>query len=302
MSGNYYKAFTLVELLVVIAIIGILSTLSVVSLNSARSKSRDVKRLSDARQIATALEMYFSDQAVYPAVSWPSTTPLAGLCISDLGISSTCGAIVYLSKIPSDPRGGDYQYHQLANGSDYRLSFFLEQEHLDYSAGQLAIGPSGFDRDLLLANGVDWRVTNNWLNTSGNSPCGLIWDEDQQALKAVSGIWCVHKISIPIDTRLKYFLQADFMTKNEASPVKLFYFGSTDVDPGLRTYFVAKDHGASSNVWTFLRNSNPRTGEGTGLYQWRTNQTSTKIYIVFNNSGSSNQETYLKDIQFYTEK
>ncbi|MDD2260276.1 MAG: prepilin-type N-terminal cleavage/methylation domain-containing protein [Acholeplasmataceae bacterium] len=302
MSVNYYKAFTLIELLVVIAIVGVLSTLSVISLNSARSKARDVKRLSDVRQIATALEMYFSDQAVYPTISWPSTMPLTGLCISDLGISSTCGAMVYLSKIPGDPRGDDYQYHQLANGNDYRLSFILEQEQSDYSAGQLAIGPNGIDNDLLLANGIDWRVTSNWFNTSGSSPCGLVWDEDLQALKAVGSKWCVHKISIPINTSLKYFLQADFMTKNETSPVKLFYFGSTDVSPGSRTYFVANSYGASSNVWKFFRNSSPRTGEGSGTYQWRVSQTSTKIYIVFNNSGSSDQEAYLKDLNFYTEK
>jgi prepilin-type N-terminal cleavage/methylation domain-containing protein len=302
MSVNYYKAFTLIELLVVIAIIGILSTLSIIALNSARSKSRDVKRLSDAKQIATALEMYFNDQGIYPAISWPSTTPLTGLCISDLGISSTCGAMVYLSKIPSDPRGDDYQYYQLANGNDYRLSFVLEEGQSNYSAGQLAIGPDGLDDDLLLANGIDWRVVSNWLNTSGSSPCGLIWDEDLQALKAVSSKWCVHKIAIPINTNLKYFLQANFMTKNETSPAKLFYFGSTDVSPGSRTYFVANGVGASSNVWTFFRNSSPRTGEGTGIYQWRVNQTSTKIYIVFNNSGSSEQEAYLKDLRFYAEK
>ena len=59
------KGFTLIELLVVIAIIGLLSTLAIVSLNSARSKARDAKRVSDMRQIQTAMEVYYTDFSSY---------------------------------------------------------------------------------------------------------------------------------------------------------------------------------------------------------------------------------------------
>ena len=67
------KGFTLIELLVVIAIIGLLSTLSILALNSARARARDAKRISDVRQIQTALEMYYNENNDYPA----STTSLA---------------------------------------------------------------------------------------------------------------------------------------------------------------------------------------------------------------------------------
>lgn len=57
MHTKQHKGFTLIELLVVISIIGFLTTLAVVSLNSARQKSRDGKRLSDMKQLHTAMEL-----------------------------------------------------------------------------------------------------------------------------------------------------------------------------------------------------------------------------------------------------
>jgi len=59
------KGFTLVELLVVIAIIGILATLATISLNAARSKARDAKRISDLKQMATAMELWNTDNNTY---------------------------------------------------------------------------------------------------------------------------------------------------------------------------------------------------------------------------------------------
>lgn len=60
------KGFTLIELLVVVAIIGLLSSVVLSSLNSARAKARDAQRLSDIRQIQTALELYYNDNGKYP--------------------------------------------------------------------------------------------------------------------------------------------------------------------------------------------------------------------------------------------
>jgi len=145
------SAFTLVELLVVIAIIGILSTLSVVALNSARSKARDARRLSDVKQIGMALEMYLDTKGVYPETPVLSDNGvITGLCLSDLGISSTCGADVYLQKIPAGPKKNEnYTYFSLHNQSDYRVNFELENNNSGYTTGPLSYSPNGLVRDLI---------------------------------------------------------------------------------------------------------------------------------------------------------
>ena len=92
--------FTLIELLVVIAIIGILSSVVLASLNSARSKGRDARRLSDIKQLQLALELWYdANGSEYPDA------------LSSL-------ASTYIQSIPTDPQGGAaYSYDNLTNAS-----------------------------------------------------------------------------------------------------------------------------------------------------------------------------------------
>lgn len=94
------KGFTLIELLVVISIIGLLASIVLVSLNSARAKARDVKRLSELRQVQTALELYFSDHD-----SYPGTTSWVHDCSGNSSWSNLFNSALspYLAKTPNDP-------------------------------------------------------------------------------------------------------------------------------------------------------------------------------------------------------
>lgn len=106
------KGFTLIELLVVIAIIGILSSVVLASLNTARTKARDAKRLSDMRQMQLALEFYYDSFGRYPdsdfagCGGWDSSgdgtfiTPLVSnnfipTHILDPTINNSCGNYAY---------------------------------------------------------------------------------------------------------------------------------------------------------------------------------------------------------------
>lgn len=113
------KGFTLIELLVVIAIIGLLSTLAVVALNSARSKARDAKRVSDIKQIQTSLELYYADNSGYP---YNATAPLplggsSATCVDSGGFKASGCTNAYMPVVPIQSATGlrsgadtDYDY------------------------------------------------------------------------------------------------------------------------------------------------------------------------------------------------
>lgn len=135
-SSSKTKGFTLVELLVVIAIIGLLSTLAIVALGSARSKARDARRISDVKQIQTALELYFADQGVYP-VENPTAITLGTANTTDIltengfeNSSSPTGTVTYMGQVPANfasPASiADYEYSSDASGTTYTLTFELE--------------------------------------------------------------------------------------------------------------------------------------------------------------------------------
>lgn len=157
--GKNEKGFTLIELLVVIAIIGLLASIVLVSLNSARQKARDSRRISDLRQISSALELYYDDYGYYPMVS---------------GSGSWLDVYVRLqtelqnedlmNPVPQDPNGTSrsYWYYHCSSGQNYRLRAILEDtghSALDNDLDGNFYGSSGRCED---SNGYYCIGTPNW--------------------------------------------------------------------------------------------------------------------------------------------
>lgn len=141
------KGFTLIELLVVIAIIGLLSTLSILALNSARARARDAKRISDIKQVQTALEMYYNDNAQYPATADVTFDGASSLATN---------SIIYMAKLPAAPIPPDgtcttsnnpYTYTATTLGGSsagsYTLTYCLGSATGGLSAGVATATPAG---------------------------------------------------------------------------------------------------------------------------------------------------------------
>ena len=118
LKNSYGPAFTLIELLVVIVIIGVLATLAVVAISSARTKARDAKRVSDIKQMQTALELYLADQNEYPPVA--SVTAGSPLISPD-------GVKTYMAKLPADSSASQSYKYLLPSSNKYELIYTLEK-------------------------------------------------------------------------------------------------------------------------------------------------------------------------------
>lgn len=125
---GFKKAFTLIELLIVITIIGVIVGIIFVSINSAQKRARDTQRASDLQALNDAIEMYYRTTGHYPSLprncgveyrysdtqrSWVgnfSTNEVSAYikttdklsCIKSeyiVGLAPT-----YISKLPTDPK------------------------------------------------------------------------------------------------------------------------------------------------------------------------------------------------------
>ena len=102
------RAFTLVEVLVVVVILGILAAVVVPRVMDQPDRAKVVKASSDIQALMTALNMYRLDNNQYPSteqglqalVQRPGGQPEA----------RNWKAGGYIDRLPQDPWGSDYQY------------------------------------------------------------------------------------------------------------------------------------------------------------------------------------------------
>jgi prepilin-type N-terminal cleavage/methylation domain-containing protein len=101
------RAFTLIELLIVIAIILILIAIALPNFLEAQIRARVARVSADMRTIATAMESYYQDFKMYPGDHDPDS-----LFPDEWGLLQLTSPIKYLTALPDDV------FNQSGTGSD----------------------------------------------------------------------------------------------------------------------------------------------------------------------------------------
>ena len=109
------RAFTLLEILLVVGIIAILAGIVIIAINPAKqlADTRNAERRSDIRELNSAMQQYYIDNGRFP-----TSTPTTLTEICDTGATAypsgvSCGSLVdlpilvptYIPAIPVDPSG-----------------------------------------------------------------------------------------------------------------------------------------------------------------------------------------------------
>lgn len=134
MKNRYFKAFTLVELAVVLLVIGILAGILIRNYGGFTSAARDARILADLRNVSTMLAAYYSKAGNFPDVTMAANSASWTDQFADTLINM--GVITNRNELPRHPLSGKfYQYFACdrdgasttySTGSAYILAADLE--------------------------------------------------------------------------------------------------------------------------------------------------------------------------------
>jgi type II secretory pathway pseudopilin PulG len=175
---KYYKAFTLVEMLIVMGIIIILMAVGIASGRFAIRRANKIEHQNAAEQIYQALQSYYSDNREYPAQEPPETlltTTLDGY-IDDFDGGSdatyyyeteTTGQIALVCVT----YGGLDDINQLGAyctgngiGTVDELDINIEEKDMDYADSGTDYNEfvGNIDKTVGTGNASDWTASDEW--------------------------------------------------------------------------------------------------------------------------------------------
>lgn len=193
MWSRKFKAFTIVEMLVVVAIIAILATIMTISVGNSVVKSRDSKRMADIAMINKAVGLYAAENRQFPEMDSCTTDGTnTTACVQSWEIvqgDGTAGSVIvnqgppivwgpgvttklisalktYLPSLPTDPKNQTvagppaiyYNYLYSSNQSTYYLRARLEIEDTgNFGTLKTCFGFSGAKNSAVTATLSSWE-------------------------------------------------------------------------------------------------------------------------------------------------
>jgi len=200
LGGRFCRAFTLIELLIVVAIIAVLAAIAVPNFLEAQTRAKVARVKADHRAIATGLDSYAIDHNIYPATD-TLYTPMPSQRLEPITTP-----ISYLTSIPNDPfnrkMGNSYEDSLRSHDPDEPLNIYLYNRE----SSQTALGGKGKTSYSLTSGGPDGHIhfpyfafadifiqSGTYINyaydaTNGTISSGEIFRRGGGARRAVPGI------------------------------------------------------------------------------------------------------------------
>jgi prepilin-type N-terminal cleavage/methylation domain-containing protein len=134
------KAFTLVELAIVLLVIGVLAGIVLRNMGGFTVQARDARRVADLRNTAIYLQAYFSRFGTYPTTaSWT-------------GLERTLADAKIVNNLPKDPGGGSYSYYSCKkNQSDTSFNVAILKAVLETASSE---NPELYKQGLSSTSGI----------------------------------------------------------------------------------------------------------------------------------------------------